>query len=69
MTQLDHFTIFVRDNRAAARWYTQHLDFEVEFETPNGATSAIRDDRDFTIFLTNRATADDQPKYPSKRTS
>jgi uncharacterized glyoxalase superfamily protein PhnB len=62
MTQLDHLTIFVRDNRAAARWYTQHLDFEVEFETPDGATSAIRDDRDFTIFLTNRATAADQPR-------
>lgn len=62
MTRLDHLTIFVRDHRAAARWYTQHLDLEVEFETPDGATTAIRDDRDFTIFLTNRATTDDSPR-------
>jgi predicted enzyme related to lactoylglutathione lyase len=62
MTHLDHLTIFVRDHRAAARWYTQNLGFEVEFETPDGFTTAIRDDRDFTIFLTNRATNDDQPR-------
>jgi uncharacterized glyoxalase superfamily protein PhnB len=62
VTHLDHLTIFVRDHRGAARWYTQNLGFEVEFETPDGVTTAIRDDRDFTIFLTNRATNDDQPR-------
>jgi predicted enzyme related to lactoylglutathione lyase len=63
VTRLDHLTIFVRDHQAAARWYTQNLGFDVEFETPDGVTTAIRDDRDFTIFLTNRATSDDdQPR-------
>jgi uncharacterized glyoxalase superfamily protein PhnB len=59
---LDHLTIFVRDNQAAARWYAESLGFEVEFVTPDGVTTAIRDDRDFTIFLTNRVTNDDQPR-------
>jgi predicted enzyme related to lactoylglutathione lyase len=62
MPHVDHLTIFVRDHRAAAQWYTQNLGFEVEFETPDGVSTAIRDDRDFTIFLTNRATTDDQPR-------
>jgi predicted enzyme related to lactoylglutathione lyase len=62
MPHLDHLTIFVRDHRAAAQWYTKNLGFEVEFETPDGVTTAIRDDRDFTIFLTNRVTTDDQPR-------
>jgi predicted enzyme related to lactoylglutathione lyase len=62
VTHLDHLTIFVREHRVSASWYVQNLGFEVEFETPDGATTAIRDDRDFTIFLTNRATTDEEPR-------
>jgi predicted enzyme related to lactoylglutathione lyase len=54
MVHLDHLTLFVRDNRAAARWYVQNLAFEIEFETPDGETTGVRDDSDFTIFLTTR---------------
>ncbi len=62
MIRLDHLTIFVRDHPLSARWYVQNLGFEVEFETPDGATTAIRDDGDFTIFLTNRAPTNDDPR-------
>jgi catechol 2,3-dioxygenase-like lactoylglutathione lyase family enzyme len=41
MTHLDHLTIFVRDHRRAARWYTQNLGFEVEFETPDAKTALV----------------------------
>ncbi|HEX4864653.1 MAG TPA: VOC family protein [Acidimicrobiales bacterium] len=59
MADLDHLTLFVRDHHRAARWYVQNLGFEVEFETPDGATTAVRDGKEFTIFLTNRAEAGD----------
>lgn len=62
MTHLDHLTIFVSDHRASARWYAENLGFEIEFETPDGITTAIRDDRDFTVFLTNRAVRGDEPR-------
>jgi predicted enzyme related to lactoylglutathione lyase len=61
VAHLDHLTLFVRDHRAAADWYTTNLGYEVEFETPDGGTTAVRDDRDFTIFLTERPRAGDQP--------
>lgn len=62
MAGLDHLTLFVRDHQRAARWYVDNLGFEVEFETPDGATTAVRDSNDFTVFLTNRAVAgDDEP--------
>jgi predicted enzyme related to lactoylglutathione lyase len=61
MVHLGHLTIFVRDHCASARWYVEKLSFEVEFETPDGAT-AIRDDREFTIFLENRATTNHEPR-------
>lgn len=57
MAELDHLTLFVRDHQLAARWYVENLGFEVEFETPDGDTTAVRDTKDFTIFLTNRAAA------------
>jgi predicted enzyme related to lactoylglutathione lyase len=62
VTHLDHLTIFVRDHRLSAQWYVENLGFEVEFETPDAATTAIRDDRDFTVFLTERATTDDESR-------
>jgi hypothetical protein len=65
VTHLDHLTIFVRDHRLSAQWYVENLGFEVEFETPDAATTAIRDDRDFTVFLTERATTDDESRVHS----
>jgi len=62
VTHLDHLTIFVSDHAASALWYTRNLDFEVEFETPDGQTTAIRDDQDFTIFLTNRPVGGGEPR-------
>jgi predicted enzyme related to lactoylglutathione lyase len=62
MVHLDHLTIFVGDRRLAARWYVDNLGFAVEFETPDGLTTAVRDDRDFTIFLTSRAGNDHEPR-------
>jgi hypothetical protein len=53
VTHLDHLTVFVRDHRKSARWYIENLGFELEFETPDGETTAVHDDRDFTVFLTN----------------
>lgn len=34
----------------AARWYVENLRFQVEFKTPDGTTTAVRDSEDFTIF-------------------
>jgi len=62
VAHLDHLTLFVGDHHATARWYTENLGFEVEFETPDGLTTAIRDDRDFTIFLTNRTPSEEEPR-------
>lgn len=62
MAHLDHLTIFVRDHRMAARWYVENLGFEVEFETPDGATTAVRDSEDFTIFLAERESDEDGPR-------
>ena len=63
MADLDHLTLFVRDHQRAARWYVENLGFEVEFQAPDGATTALRDSKDFTIFLTNRAVAgEDEPR-------
>ena len=62
MAHLDHLTLFVDDRETAASWYVENLGFEVEFETPDGATTAVRDDKDFTIFLTNRPTREDDPR-------
>jgi len=46
----------------AARWHVENLGFEVEFETPDGTTTAVRDSEDFTIFLTERESGDDGPR-------
>jgi catechol 2,3-dioxygenase-like lactoylglutathione lyase family enzyme len=62
MVHLDHLTIFVRDRQLAARWYVDNLGLEVEFETPDGLTTAVRDERDFTVFLTSRPGNDDEPR-------
>ena len=62
MARLDHLTLFVRDRHTAARWYVENLGFEMEFETTDGATTAVRDDKDFTIFLTNRPTSGEGPR-------
>lgn len=46
----------------AARWYVENLRFQVEFETPDGTTTAVRDSEDFTIFLTERESGEDEPR-------
>jgi catechol 2,3-dioxygenase-like lactoylglutathione lyase family enzyme len=51
MVRLDHLSLPVRDWRRARDWYRRHLGFEVEFETRDRKTAAMRDDADLTIFL------------------
>ena len=53
MIKLDHLSILVRDYRTARDWYRRVLGLEVEFEIPARETSALRDEFDFTIFLSS----------------
>jgi predicted enzyme related to lactoylglutathione lyase len=52
--QLDHLAIFVADRQRAAEWYMRVLGLEFEFEVPEAGVTAVRDDADLTIFLTER---------------
>jgi len=55
MIKLDHLAIPVRDYRVSRDWYRRVLGLEVEFEIPERQTVAMRDEFDFTIFLTGDA--------------
>jgi catechol 2,3-dioxygenase-like lactoylglutathione lyase family enzyme len=48
----DHLGLPVRDIREAQDWFRQALGLDVEFETPDGKTVALKDGRDFAILLT-----------------
>jgi catechol 2,3-dioxygenase-like lactoylglutathione lyase family enzyme len=56
MAKFDHLAIFVGDRLTAAHWYTTHLGLEIEFELPEAGVTAVRDEADFTIFLTEGVT-------------
>lgn len=62
MARLDHLTLFVRDRSTASHWYVTNLNLEVEFEVAEAATTAVRDPAGFTIFLTERLSAEDAPR-------
>lgn len=62
IARLNHLTLFVRDRSTASDWYVRNLNLEVEFEVPETATTAVRDPADFTIFLTERPSAEDAPR-------
>ena len=52
MIKLDHLSLGVRDWLASRDWYREVLGLHTEFERPDVATVALRDDADFTLFLT-----------------
>jgi predicted enzyme related to lactoylglutathione lyase len=62
MARLNHLTLFVRDRNTARDWYVRNLNLELEFEVAETATTAVRDPADFTIFLTERPSAEDAPR-------
>jgi catechol 2,3-dioxygenase-like lactoylglutathione lyase family enzyme len=51
MTKLDHLGVQVADRNTARDWYVETLGLEVEFELPDAGVTALRDEADFTIFL------------------
>ena len=51
MVKFDHMGLPVTDPRASRDFYVKNFGFEVEFEVPERNTIAIKDDADFTIFL------------------
>ncbi|HEY8121687.1 MAG TPA: VOC family protein [Myxococcota bacterium] len=51
MVKVDHVGIFVSDPKLSAEFYVHHLGFAIELEPPDGRMVAIKDDADFTIFL------------------
>ena len=53
--RLDHLGLFVADRGRAADWYVSVLGLQVEFEGPEIPMTAVVDDGDFTIFLSQRA--------------
>jgi catechol 2,3-dioxygenase-like lactoylglutathione lyase family enzyme len=55
MIKLDHLSLPVRDYRAARDWYRRVLGLEIEFEISERETAAMRDEFDFTIFLSGAA--------------
>jgi catechol 2,3-dioxygenase-like lactoylglutathione lyase family enzyme len=61
MIKIDHLAIPVRDYRRSRDWYRDVLGLEVEFEIAERQTAAMRDEFDFTIFLTGAA----EPGPPS----
>jgi predicted enzyme related to lactoylglutathione lyase len=52
MVKFDHFTLPVSDPRRSANFYVSCFGFAIEMEPAGGAMVGIRDDADFTIFLT-----------------
>ena len=57
MIKLDHLSLPVRDWQASRDWYLRVLGLTIEFEIPDRRTVAMRDEFDFTIFLTSDGTA------------
>jgi predicted enzyme related to lactoylglutathione lyase len=55
MVRFDHLAISVRDRAVARDWYVATIGLEVEFEIDAAGVTAVRDDHDFTIFLTQDA--------------
>jgi catechol 2,3-dioxygenase-like lactoylglutathione lyase family enzyme len=51
VVRLDHLSLPVSDWRRSRDWYRDILGFAVEFEIPERATAAMRDDADLTVFL------------------
>ena len=51
MIKLDHLSIPVTDPARSRDWYVSHFGFQVEFEVPERATIALRDDAGFTLFV------------------
>lgn len=62
MIRLDHLAIFVRDHARSRERYTTHFGFKVEFEVPEGKTTALQDDGGLTLFLVE---CSDEPIAPS----
>jgi predicted enzyme related to lactoylglutathione lyase len=62
MAHLNHLTLFVQDRVRAADWYMETLGLELEFEIPEGGTTAVRDPGDFTIFLMERSDLGAEPR-------
>jgi catechol 2,3-dioxygenase-like lactoylglutathione lyase family enzyme len=50
--KLDHIAIPVASWTVSRDWYVGTLGLEVEFEVPDARMVAVRDEHDFTIFLT-----------------
>ena len=52
MVKFNHMGLPVADCQASRDWYVQNFGFVVEFEDLARRIIAIKDDADFTIFLT-----------------
>lgn len=55
MAKLDHLGLKVADRNRATDWHVEQLGLEVEFELRDVGVTAIRDEADFTIFLSEAA--------------
>jgi catechol 2,3-dioxygenase-like lactoylglutathione lyase family enzyme len=51
MVKFDHMSLPVADPKTSRDWYVNNFGFDVEFEMPERNTVAIKDDAEFTIFL------------------
>ena len=52
MIKFNHMNLPVVNLEASRDWYTRNFGFKVEFEIPERRTTALVDDADFTIFIT-----------------